>query len=149
METLEKFETNQRVIEDFTSRTLATVPTEFARLCYLTSLRDSPCGRYVHDGLTSLYSDGAVQAALSYCHEEIFARILEMPLEQQEWDLRACLADMEGDFWETLARWRKCESYRMLVPEGQPAYLQELFASNVRTLLDVLAEEGATWRSAA
>ena len=149
METLERFDARRRVIEDFTSRTLAALPAEFLRLSYVASLCDSGAGRYRHDGLSALYPDAAVQEALAYCHEELFSRVLEMSLEQQEWDLRASLADTGDDFWETLARWRKGETYRGLIPDAQPAYLADLFLSNVRTLLDVLTEERATWESAA
>lgn len=148
METLERFEARRRVIEDFTSRTLSAFPAEFLRLSYVASLRCSG-GSYRHDGLTALYPDAAVQEALAYCHEELFFRILEMSLEQQEWDLRTSLADSGEDFGETLLRWRESEAYRGLVPEAQPSYLADLFLSNVRALLDVMAEERATWEPAA
>jgi hypothetical protein len=150
MEALEKLEMNQRVIEDFTSRTLVSIPTEFGRLCYLSSLRDSLAGgRYVHEGLAAVFPDAAVQEALEFCHWEIFGRILESPLARQEWDLRGCLSDAEGDFWQTLEQWRETGSYRLLGPADSPRYLRELFSSNVRTLLDVLAAENPTLRSAA
>ncbi len=149
METLERYQSNRRVIEDFTSRTLAAIPSDFSRLLYVGSLRDAASGRYVHEGLEAMFPEGAVQEALAYCHNELFARILEMPLERQEWDLRACLAAMESEFWEIVARWRESEFYRALIPSGIPGYLQDLFASDVRALLDVLAEEHAMWRSAA
>lgn len=150
MEALEKLEMNRRVIEDFTERTLAHIPSEFGRLCYISSLRDSAAGGgYVHDGLTAVFPEAAVQDALEFCHWQIFGRILESPLAQQEWELRACLSDAEGDFWQTLEGWRKAGTYRVLSPTGVPGYLQDLFNSNVRVLLDVLASENPTLRSAA
>lgn len=150
MEALEKLEMNQRVIEDFTTRTLARIPTEFGRLCYLSSLRDSSGGgEYVHQGLAAVFPAPAVQEALHFCHWEIYERILESPLAQQEWDLRECLADSEGGFWQTLEQWRETAAYRSLGPEGSPAYLRDLFDSNVRALLDVLASENPTLQSVA
>ena len=141
---------NQRVIEDFTTRTLASIPTEFGRLCYLSSLRDSSAGgRYVHDGLAAVFPEAAVQESLEFCHREMFGRILESPLERQEWDLRGCLTSAGEDFWETLEQWREARLYCLLGPEDSPAYLRELFDSNVRTLLDVLAAASPTLRSAA
>lgn len=150
METLEKLEMNERVIEDFTSRTLAHIPTEFGRLCYISSLRDSSArGRYLHEGLAAVFPEAAVQEALEFCHWQIFGRILESPLAQQEWDLRACLSDTEGDFWQMLEQWKEAGAYRLLGPADSPAYLQELFNCNVSALLDVLASENPTLWSAA
>ena len=149
MQTLESYLPNQRIIEDFSARTLAAIPTDYGRLLYLTSLRDLASGRYAHEGLESLYPAPAVQQALAYCHEEIYARILETSLEQQEWDLRACLTALEGDFWEIVELWKEDESYRALAPPGMPAYLRDLFCSNVRVLLDVLVQDRTIWTAAA
>jgi len=149
MQSPERYQSNRRVIEDFTSRTLAAIPSDFGRLLYVGSLRDAVSDRYIHEGLEAVYPEGAVQEALAFCHGELFARILEMPLERQEWDLRACFAAMERDFWEIVTHWRESEFYRLLIPSGVPGYLRDLFASDVRALLDLLAEEHATWQSAA
>ena len=143
MESFESYQQTRRVVEDFTARTLASIPTEFGKLLYLSSLRDFSSGNYVHEGLTARHSCEAVQQALGYCHEEVFLRILEMPLEQQEWDLRACMAGLEGEFWGKLRRWREAEFYRLLIPSESPAYLREIFLANVGALLDVVLEEGA------
>ena len=83
METVERFQLNRRVIEDFTARTLAAIPSDYGRLLYVSSLRDLASGRYLHEGLAAIYPEQAVQQALARCHEELFARILETPLEQQ------------------------------------------------------------------
>jgi hypothetical protein len=143
MESLESYQQARRVVEDFTARTLAALPTEFGKLLYLASLRDFSSGNYVHAGLTARYSCESVQQALGFCHEEVFMRILEMPLEQQEWDLRACVAGLEGEFWGKLRRWRESEFYRLLIPPNAPPYLREIFLANVGALLDVVLEEGA------
>ncbi len=144
METLEQFQQNQRVIEDFTSRTLATIPTTMGRLLHVATLRDLASGRYRHEGLAAIYSELAVHQALAYCHHELFARVLEAPLEQMEWDLRLCLSGLEGNVGEIAARWLELDSYRLLVPLGAPVYLRDLFCSNLRALLGVLLEGWAS-----
>ena len=149
MVTVEQFQQNRRVIEDFTERTLAAISSEFARLLYVSSLRDLASGRYHHEGLSVVYPEGAVQQALAHCHEELFARILEAPLAQQEPDLRACLGNLEGDFPNIVARWQELQSYRLLLPTGVPSYLHDLFCSNLRALLGVFAEEEAIVQPAA
>jgi len=141
VESTESYQQTRKVVEDVTARTLAGIPTEFGKLLYLSSLRDISTGDYVHEGLVARYSREAVQQALGYCHQELFLRVLEMPLEQQEWDLRACLEGMEGEFWGKLRRWRETEFYRLLIPSDSPEYLREIFLANVGALLDVVLEE--------
>ena len=149
METLERFQQNQRVIQDFTLRTLAAIPSDYGRLMHVALLRDLATGRYRHEGLAVFYSEPAVHQALSYCHEELFSKMLETPLEQQEWDLRVCLAGLEGHFGEIAARWLELEFYRLLVPFGVPTYLRNLFSSNLRTLLGLIVEDCSNLEPAA
>ncbi len=144
METLERFQQNRRVIEDFTARTLAAIPSDYARLVYVSSLRDLASGRYQHEGLTAIYPEESVQQALAHCHEELFLRILETPLEQQEWDLRSCLGGLQGDFWGVVARWQELDFHRVLLPLGVQGYLRDLFCSNLHALLGILTEERAS-----
>jgi hypothetical protein len=138
---------NRRIIQDFTLTTLAGIPGEFSKLTYMASLRDLSSGRYEHAGLAALYPEDAIQQALNLCHEQIFERVLEAPLARQEADLRECLERMPGGLCSALAHWRRMEAYRILMPEGAPGYLKELFCSNLRALLEILQEECSTVRS--
>jgi hypothetical protein len=139
---------NRRIIQDFTLTTLAGIPGEFGRLTYMASLRDLSSGRYEHAGLAALYPDDAIQQALRLCHEQIFERVLETPLERQEFDLKECLERMPGGLCAAVAHWRRMEAYRVLMPESSPGYLKELFCSNLRALLEILQEKCSTARSA-
>jgi hypothetical protein len=136
-----KFQQSQRVVEDFSSRTLAAIPSDFGRLYYVSSLRDSSTGRYRHDGLADVFSKDSVQQALEHCHEELFSRILETPLEEQARDLRRCLDAAGNRFWTVVEAWRQDRSYETMCPEGLPGYLSELFCSNLAALLDIFAAE--------
>jgi len=144
---LTQLQQNRRIIQDFTLTTLAGIPGEFSRLTYIASLRDLSSGRYEHAGLAALYPADAVQQALTLCHEQIFERVLESPLERQEADLKECLERMPGGLCGALAHWRRMEAYRILMPERAPCYLKELFCSNLRALLEILQEECSTVRS--
>ena len=137
----------QPIVRDFTATTLAAIPNVFGRLIYIASLRDLSSGRYEHSGLAAVYSPDAVQEALRFCHQEIFSRVLEMPLSVQEQDLTECLDNMPGSIGETVAHWRQLESYRVLPPENAPDYLRELFFSNLRGLLEILDSSRPTVRS--
>jgi hypothetical protein len=147
VETLTQLQQNRRVIQDFTSTTLAVIPSAFARLAYMASLRDLSSGRYEHDGLMAVYQREPVQQALQQCHEEIFERILESSLQEQEQDLRAYLETMELGAAVTAAHWRKLEAYRTLLPLEAPGYLKELFCSNIRALLEMIDSECCKARS--
>jgi hypothetical protein len=147
MGTLTQLQQNGRVIQDFTTTTLAAIPSAFARLTYLASLRDLSSGRYEHAGLTAVYPQEAVQQALGQCHEEIFERILESGLEEQARDLRAYLQAMQDGLCVAVLQWRKIEAYRTLLPAESPDYLKSLFCSNIRALLEILEEECSTNRS--
>jgi hypothetical protein len=139
VESLERFHQSRSVIEDFTSRTLAAIPSDFGRLYYISSLKDEKTGQYTHEGLLNLYPGHSVQAALAHCHEELFSRILETPLSHQERDLRNCF-DAAGDkFCAVVESWRETRFFRTMCPEGLPDYLNELFCSNMNALLAVFS----------
>jgi hypothetical protein len=139
MDSLERFQESRAVIEDFSSRTLAAISTDFARLHYVSSLKDSGTGRYEHDGIMSLYPENSVQSALTHCHEELFARILETPLQKQEGDLQDCLSVAGDQFWNVVEDWRESQSIDYMCPEGLPDYLHDMFHSNMSALLSILS----------
>jgi hypothetical protein len=132
---LERFQQSRAVVEDFSSQTLAAISSVYGRLYYVSSLKDSNSGRYEHDGLMSLYPENAVQAALSHCHEELFSRILETPLREQESDLRACLGSAGTKYWDVVENWGETRCFQNMCPEGLPDYLHDLFCSNMGALL--------------
>jgi len=139
VESFENFQQSRAVIEDFSSQTLAAISSYFGRLYYVSSLKDGDTGRYEHDGLTSLYPESAVQAALSQCHENLFSRILETPLQEQEIDLRACLGAAGDQYWDLIENWRENRCFRQMCPDSLPDYLQDLFCSNMSALLAVFS----------
>ena len=67
-------------------------------------------------------------------------------LEEQESDLRTHLEGMEQGLCVAVANWRKLEAYRNLMPADAPDYLKELFCSNTRALLEILAAENCKAR---
>ena len=141
MDTITQLQQNRRIILDFTSSTLASLPGFFARLVYIASLRDLSSNTYEHPGLAAVYSQDAVQQALEQCHEEIFERILETPLSFQEEELRVYLKTMPASLRTVASHWRKLEAYRALLPAESPDYLKELFCSNIRAILEILEKD--------
>lgn len=132
---------SRRATEDFVSKTLAAIPSDFGKLWYVSSLKDHRTNRYLHEGLAYVYSDAAVQEALSHCHEELFSKILETPLEEQEAEWRrypALATDPEGTLESGGALG---ESLRKMAPEGLPAYLVDLFVSNATVMRAATTQE--------
>jgi len=141
VENLDSFQQSRTVIEDFTVRTLAVIHSDFGRLYYVSSLKNPATGRYEHDGLRQIYSEDSVQSALKHCHTELFARILETPLENQENDLRTCLEPVGESVREVTKTWQENKFMQSLCPEGMPEYLSDLFCSNMSALLIVFSAQ--------
>lgn len=138
MDSLNRFQQSRAVIEDFTVRTLAVIPSDFGRLYYVCSLKDPMTGRYEHDGLKEIYPESSVQAALAHCHMELFSRILETPLKDQENDVRMGL-DAAGDqLWNIVEAWCASRPFCTMCPEGMPSYLNDLFTSNMDALMAII-----------
>ncbi len=148
MDTLTQLQQNRRIIQDLTVSTLARISSLYSRLAYLASLRDISTNVYDHSGLDAVYPQAAVRQALEQCHQELFERILETPLEVQEEDLRAHLRTLPNGSRNAAAQWRRLEAYRALLPAESPEYLKELFCSNVRAILEILEKEPSTERAA-
>jgi hypothetical protein len=143
MGTPTQLQQNRRIMQDFASTALAPIANSFARLVYLASLRNLGTNVYEHAGLAAVYGKDAVQQALRQCHEELFERILELPLPVQESDLRAYFASLPGGAVVAATNWRKLEAYRGLLPVDAPDYLKELFCSNIRAIVAIAAKEAS------
>lgn len=141
METAEQFAQNQRIIEAYASRWLSGIPSDAGRLFHVCMLLNISTGRYRHSALEEDYSEASIHEALRYCHQELFKRFLEYTLQEQEWELRKFFAALPDTPAEIAARWREAEYFSLLVPLGAPAYLRELFASNLRVILTLIAAE--------
>lgn len=141
MESLERFAQNQRIVEEYASQWLADIASHLGRLLHVSMLRDVSSGRYRHPALEEIYSEPAVHQSMLYCHEELFEKVLELSLEQQEWDLRMHLVGLDSPPGEVAGRWLEVEFYRLLVPFGAPPYLRDLFLSNMRVILGLVVAE--------
>ena len=141
METLERFAQNKCIIEEFASRWLAEIDSDLGRLAHISMFRNISSGGYSHPALERIYSPAAVHQALQFCHQELFERALERPLELQEWDLRTYFADIDAAPAEIAARWLELEYPRTFVPFDTPPYLRDLFLSNIGVILKLILAE--------
>jgi hypothetical protein len=139
---LEHFQTHAQLLFELTANFLEPLDGAYERLAYLSSLREPSSGKYVHKQLAAVYGSDSVDRVLASCHGELFERLLEMPLNSQEEDLRRHLSSLGGSFEENRSRCR--EAAKTWIPPQAPDYLIELFCSNTNVLLELLREQKTT-----
>jgi len=133
---LDQFQCTQQILFDLTANYLEPLATAYDRLHYLAGLRSELPEKYVHEKLSSLYGADAVHQVISQCHQEVFERLLEMPLNAQGEELRVYLSSLPGTIEENAANCLGvCKEW---IPLETPNYLKELYCSNLSVLLELL-----------
>jgi hypothetical protein len=137
--------TYRQILYDLAVKHLEPLPGNFSRLAYLAALRNPSTGLYEEKELLAAYGREPVHQALSQCHEELFERVLELPLAQQQQDLAQCLETQpEARRKNQIVRNEFLESW---IPAQAPEYLKELFRSNLNALFELLREQRPRARS--
>ena len=141
----EQLRIHRQILYDLALHYLEPLTGSFARLAYLASLKNPSTKAYAHDRLSATYGQDPVRETLAKCHEELFERLLEMPLAQQEQELRQFIGTLPEGVPEGF---RHCqERIEDWIPSGSPGYLKELFRSNLNALLGLLRERNPKARS--
>jgi len=132
---LQKAVTNSREIAgpavEFWRQILLRIPTQFGRLTYIASLRDSITGRYSESGLRRSLDMDDTNRALAHCHYRAFSQWISSSLKDQKADLEEYLLRC-GDGWEQL------EGFRQLVPPTAREVECQLYLTDLETLLELL-----------
>lgn len=128
----------EAAIQDLRDRTLAGLRGEFARLIYLSSMRNYNTGQYYHEGLASQFSAEIAVTALALCHEQTFRSLVYSPLEAFVKELDSYVGSTGEHPEDVLEFWMKFEPYRVVIPMDCESLAAELFTSNVRVALAVL-----------
>ncbi len=133
---LHQLQVHRQILYDLATQHLEPMSGFFERFFYLAGLRDLSSGVYVHSCLAAAYGEQPVDQALAKAHAEVFEGLLEMPLAEQEEDLRAFLksrqriGDSNFDYFE--------HGIQNCMPADAPVYLKNLFRSNVGALRELL-----------
>ena len=135
---LDNLQLYQQVLFDLTVNYLEPLKSAYQRLAYLFSLREDSTGKYHQEGLVKVYGVDAVDQVVAKCHEEVFERLLELPLNGQAGELRTYLSSLPGNFEENAGRCR--ENSEKWIPPRAPTYLRELYCSNLDVLLEMMTD---------
>lgn len=135
---LHQLQLHRQILFNLTTHYLEPLNGIFERLTYLAGLRDAATGIYRHDRLGVVYGEQAVNEALTKSHEELFERLLELPLVQQEQELLTCLKSWPGGKEEALRYFE--DTIQEWIPAEAPSYLKELFCSNLRALHELQSQ---------
>ena len=128
----------RRPSEDLWSRTLSQIPAVYGRLVYLSSLRDSDSGRYVHHGLGLVFGEDEADRALRESHLGSFREWLNMDLEQQKADLMLYLSGQPTERRRLVENWIRLAPYRGVLPTVCSEAERGLFLLDLETLLELI-----------
>jgi hypothetical protein len=124
--------------EDLKNRTLRKLGYDFARLMYLSSLRDFSTGEYYHHGLSQSFSESAATAAITACHEEVFYGLTLGPFDRFVAELERLIRSTRKDYQRTLEAWETLGAYNVAVPSDCDPTVARLYKSNVKITMMLL-----------
>lgn len=125
-------------IEQQLELTFSYLPTWFARLAFLASVRDAYTGKYLHEGWSTLAPSEKVHDVLQRAHRQVFDLVLRMPLLEFCGELRRYLESLTASERQTVALWLELETYRDMVPEGASEVAKAFFLSQMKLALKTL-----------
>lgn len=124
--------------EDLRTRTLAQIGNDFARLLYLSSLRDFSTGEYHHHGLAAAFSESAASGALTACHQELFYSLVLSPLQSFVVQIDGFIKSTHKDYENVLSASEKLQAYNTAVPSDCDEMAVDLFRSNIKIAMAFL-----------
>ncbi|MBI5280624.1 MAG: hypothetical protein HY858_03000 [Candidatus Solibacter usitatus] len=131
----------RRPSRDLWERTLSQIPTTYGRLVYLSALRNSDSGRYMHHGLSMVFGEAEADQAMRSSHESVYLDWLDLDLEQQKADLSLYLAEQSTPRRTLVENWIRLTPYRNVIPASATNPERALFIGDLELLLELLRNE--------
>ena len=126
---------------DLWRHTLSQIPSVFARLVYLASLRNPNTGCYEHHGLALVFGEQESDQALRLSHDQAFVEWLNYGLEYQKADLNLYLSSLTTDKKTLAATWQRLAPYRNFLPALAGEAERRLYLADLNALLGLLINE--------
>jgi hypothetical protein len=117
---------------------MSVLPTHFARLVFLASMRDHYTGQYLHEGWAGASSPEEVSAALGQMHRHVFEVVAILPLLDLCKEIRKHFESLGETELRTAKFWLETEPYYEMIPAGYPLLAHKLFISQIRLALEIL-----------
>jgi hypothetical protein len=125
---------------DLWKNTLSKIPTQFGKLAYLASLRDSNSGIYRHHGLSMVFGRDESNRVLRENHEQVFFEWLNLPLSDKTADLMDYLPSLEDPAQTVLNHWFRSKAYISYVPGAAREMERELFVKELHALIETIKD---------
>ena len=121
------------------ARALSSLPTLVAQLVYLASLRDPYTGTYLHEGWITIATPEEVNSELRRLHLKSFNNVLDSGLAELCRELKDYFGSLGVSESKVIELWLELEPYREMMPRGCSPLQRDLFISQMKAALRVLA----------
>jgi hypothetical protein len=125
-------------ISRYLYRVFDSLPSPFAQLAFLASLRDPYTGHYLHEGWASICSPAEVNVALRTTHQDVFECVANLSLVGLSRELRKHFKSLGEAERRAATLWLETEPYYEMIPEGCSSLSRKFFISQVRFALELL-----------
>jgi hypothetical protein len=125
-------------ISRYLHRVFDSLPSPFAQLAFLASLRDPYTGHYLHEGWATVCSREQVNVALRDSHQSVFESVAGLTLVGLSRELRKHFRSIGEAERRAATLWLETEPYHEMIPEGCSSLARKFFISQVRFALELL-----------
>jgi hypothetical protein len=130
----------EKPITRYLQNVLDALPSAFAQLVFLSSLRDPYTGRYLHEGWASVSTPEEVNLALRQTHRSVFEVVVSLSLIDLSRELRKHFSSLGQVEVRVANLWLETEPYYEMIPEGCSMLARKFFISQFRSALEVLIQ---------
>jgi len=127
-------------LQKLLQRTMAALDTPFERLVFLASIRDSYTGRYLHEGWAQVAAADEIHDTARQMHCAAFTTLLNTSLLDLAAAVRRHFLSLDGEERRMARAWLETEPFREMLPAGCTIMERELFVSQMRLALALVAE---------
>lgn len=123
--------------DDFSKKTLSSVPGTFGKLLYVAGLRQKN-GEYFHWGMARKHGETNANAAIGQNHTSLFLAVLRMPIRSLWEEVRGLAQEQSTDAQEYVGR--LTEKGELLVPNQLEGGTRRHFNSVLLALCSLAGE---------